>query len=358
MNQFPKSIKIKKKIGDNLSTSDLNDIPFNLLKEKPVDVQQVLIDTLLDGDSYFPRGIHIEDIDRAVVDYFNAVDLVVDEKKVPLFLLTMQRFSEFLQTWKINDDTNAVVLPIFTLVRDSLVKQGTMLGGVVSNVPETPTFTLHEIEIIRNGRKIKEFVQIPQPIYVDIQYKLSLFANHQRDVNKFNEMILKMYKGLTRYISVNGHNIQITIDDITDQSKTDLESRRYYHHIYLFTVKGYLLDEKDYIIRKSLREIKVRPELSSFKRARTCFVDFVQHENNCDFFYEFKFTKKSPSTIEKKMEYNMMFTYDNTTADFEVEYQVNNVSKIFPFAVQPNDILKITIPEQKHFILKLSGNKT
>ena len=63
--------------------------------------REELVDNFTDDGTYLPRGVMYEDIDKSFIDFINSeAELVIDDEKVPVIFLTIQRWSEFNNTWQ------------------------------------------------------------------------------------------------------------------------------------------------------------------------------------------------------------------------------------------------------------------
>ena len=354
---IPKSIKITRKI-DRLE--DLPLISKDVLQDHPQTIEKIAVEQITEHDNYFPKSITLESLDQGVIEWVKDWGITIADKLVPAFLFTLERNSEFMQTWTIADNTNFIELPVITIVRDNIPKLGTILGSITANVPTNETFGLYRVPVIKDGKQYYEYVEIPQPTYVDIQYKINLFANSQREMNILDEYLLHLFKNIQIYIDVFGHKMQIKMEDNTDNSKNDLEERRYYHHVYVFTLQGMLLDSKDFRVKSSYNTIKLKTEAISKDFNNGCRISSFVNENatNCKTCYSFTFNKKSPNFIEYNLPSNFHIKYDNLPSNTTIKYYKNNNLVSIPFSVVSTDIIKIEItdPIIKETTIKFCGD--
>jgi hypothetical protein len=73
-----------------------------------------------------------------------------------------------------------------------------------------------------------------------------------REVNKFNETVMKKFASLQAYQTIKGHYIPIKLNSIADESVMDLEKRKYYIQKYEFTLLGFLLDEDEFEVSPAI----------------------------------------------------------------------------------------------------------
>lgn len=306
-----------------------------------------------DNHTFLPKGISLEDIDRGFLNYIKQdFTVVVQGKKVPAELFSLQKFSEHMKTWTETDETKTVQLPFIAIVRKPMAKRGTNFGNINFNIPDENTYTVYRVPNDKNNVKGFDLYQIPQPINVDVEYEVNIFAAHQRIANRMTQKALKEFQSSQKYIDVNGHfmNLQWTSD--TDNSQlNDLNKRRYYHFVYTVTLKGYLLDKEDFKIVQAFNNMNIATELSLVKRSRECLVDVIE-TGECDICYTFKFTRKSPDFGETQIAYDVEFTFDNqSTKNYDIILNGENVE--FPFIAMKGDNLKL-INNQTNIIKPLN----
>lgn len=294
----------------------------------------------LENDTFFPKGVHIDDIDRSVRDIFKTEFEVTSEgEKVPfLDIFSIQRFSEYMKTWQSTDETNTVKLP-FTLLVKEPAEKGTNLNNT-SNIPGFPTFPLWKRNTVRNGKATVDYYKIPQPVNIDLGYKLHIFTMHQRLVNKMDELMLHQFKSYQYYVVVNGHYMPMYLDTIEDASEIgDLDKRRYYHRVYVLKVKGYLLREEDFELVSSLNKIQIKIGESIVKDSRVCIVN--QLDFDCDLCLNFKFNRKSPSSNTYRVPQKLEFYYDNQSITNDYDYFLNGQLVTLPFIADIGDELTV-----------------
>jgi hypothetical protein len=294
----------------------------------------------LSNDTFFPKGIHIEDIDRTVIQTIkDDFEIVSEGVAVPIKdMFSIQRYTEFMKTWQHSDESHTPLLPFMCLVRAPATK-GTNLGGTF-NIPNTPTFSLWRRPILKNGRASVEYYQIPQPVNIDCSYTLHIFTYHQRVINKIDELVLHTFKSSQHYIEVNGHSMPLKLEGMEDESQlSDIEKRRYYHKTYNFILKGYLLREKDFKKLSSIDKISITQKASTVKNSRECMVSEI--DLDCDFCLNFKFNRKSGNSKTVRVPMDLEFYYDNQNPSNNYAYFVNNLQVHLPFTVKAGDEITV-----------------
>jgi hypothetical protein len=204
-------------------------------------------DLIIDKDAYLPKGVLHIDMDAGFKDFVtNEMGLTLNGEKVPVFMMGIQKWSEFSKTWKFSDEYKNVKIPFVNIVRQPDTQPGSN-PALIYNIPQGKTFTYAEVPTWDGTRKGVDIYKIPQPIPVDIYYEVRIFAYRQQDLNRFNTIILKHFQSRQAYTIVNGHYIPIILEDTSDESEvTDLESKRFYVQLYSFMLQGFILDPEDF----------------------------------------------------------------------------------------------------------------
>lgn len=207
---------------------------------------------------YLPRTILIEDLDQALFDYVNldGMKLEIDNNIVPTFYLDNDRWGEFSKTWKFMDNDKNVPTPYITVRR--INKQiGTRLGGKYK-IPQPRKFRYLNVPILDSGEVIYLQFKMPEPTNVDLVYEISLFTKYRVDVNKYDEQILKNFASRQDYIFIKGNPIPIVFEGFAESNPIEnIDGDRFFVSKYAIKVMGYLQDEKDFEITKSLRKTKI-----------------------------------------------------------------------------------------------------
>lgn len=328
--------------------------------KKPLDgkQQQVqLVKNIVQNDTFFPKGVHIEDIDRTVRDKITKdFEITSEGAKVPLItMFSLERYTEFMQFWKHSDNTNTIQLPFMCLVREE-VKKGTNLGENY-NVPSTPTFNLWKRPIMKNGKATVEYYQIAQPVNIDCFYKLHLFTKHPQVVNKLDELMLHSFKEYQNYIFVNGHSMPLILEEMSDESQTSIDTRRFYHKVYSMTLKGYLLREEDFKKLSSVDKVSFPIYVSSVKNSQECIV--TNEDLDCDLCLNFQFNRKSGNSKTYKVPMDLEFYYDNQNSNNNYGYFLNGISTNLPFIARRGDELTVAHNINRNVTLniKICGRK-
>lgn len=240
INQLPESIEYP---NSSVSVSAAAEAMKNLITNK---------------DAYLPKGVLHFDLDKGFKDFVKTnLETVIDGKKVPVVMLTIQKWSEFTQTWEFVDEYKNIQMPFITIVRQPNTKPGTN-ANLLYNIPGNKTYVYAEVPTWDGVRKGVDLYKIPHPTPIDITYEVRIFATKQSDLNSFNKTVLKEFRSLQAYTVVNGHYIPIILESENDESQiSDIEQRRFYVQTFNFVLQGFILDPEDFQVVPAISRIVI-----------------------------------------------------------------------------------------------------
>ena len=204
---------------------------------------------------YLPRTVRFEDIDDSVFEYVNTdgMKAILEGEEVPTFYLDNDRWGEFSKTWKFMDDDKNVPTPYITVRR--IDKQpGTRLGTKY-RVPQPRKFRYVNIPILDNGELIYLLMKMPQPVNVDLIYEVSLFTKYRVDVNEYDEQVLRNFASRQDYLFIKGNPMPLHFEGFAESNPIEnIDGDRFFVSKYALKVLGFIQDEKEFEIVKSLRK--------------------------------------------------------------------------------------------------------
>lgn len=221
-----------------------------------VDRREQLKEMITDKDVFLPKGVLHEDLDKGFKTFIEKdLELVLDGQKVPVILMGLQAWNEYTKTWQFTDEYKNIQIPFISIIRQPDAQKGTH-PGLIHNIPQGKKYVYAEVPTWDGNRKGIDLYKIPQPVPVDIEYDVRLFAYRQRDLNEFNRIVLKKYQALQAYSQVNGHYVPSTLESIDDESEIkDLTEKRFYIQLYKFKSQGFIIDPKDFEITPMITRI-------------------------------------------------------------------------------------------------------
>ena len=232
-----------------------------------VERREELAEDIIRQGTHLPRGVMLEDIDKSVIEFMkDELSIVINGEAVPVVLITSQRWSEFSQTWKFTNEFKNIKIPFIVIVRDPDVQVGTNQKSLW-NIPGKPTYTIVKVPTWNGNRVGMSLYKIPQPTSVDVSYNVRLFTSKMRDLNKFSVKTQTKFNARQSYIYPNGHPQPLHLEGVNDESTIDdFENRRFYAQSYEFLLKGYILDEEDFIIEPAVDRGLVFTEISDTEK--------------------------------------------------------------------------------------------
>jgi hypothetical protein len=291
------------------------------------------------GD-FLPNGITIGDMDDAFENFIrDELELTIKGKKVPVILLTIQRWSEFSKTWEFTDNFKDLKLPFISIVRKPDIQEGTNQIGLW-NIPGHRNYTYIKVPINEGGRTGIDLYKIPQPTCVDINYEVRLFCNRLEEINTFSSKMSTIYNARQAYINVNGHPMPTIRESVSDESPYDLEGKRFYINLNEITLQGYILNENEFEVIPTISRGVVFSEISkkSFKPK------YVVSKTNENFIYDFifscsEFTSTNFTITNEKRIVNI----DNLVNCSNPTFTINGNPISLPFNVSIGDNINIRI---------------
>ena len=215
----------------------------------------------------------IEDIDAAMLDYLtDTLDIHTETnkgfKKVPVIWVAAERAAQIKQHKDLRDDNGAIIYPLMTLERTSIAKDMANKGALVANIPPNPDEKRGSITVARRIQQVKtsefanadtkrrfnqinfktkkpnkkivyETYTIPLPVYVTVNYTVSITTEYQQQMNDILTPFITTL-GAINYFTLkrNGHlyegfidsdfSTNNTVSDLSDQERkftTDINIR-------------------------------------------------------------------------------------------------------------------------------------
>ena len=160
-------------------------------------------DSSLRGEEIKNISVEIEDIDSAVLYYFQEVikPYVVSgdgKYNVPVMFADPERWKSAQKDGNFRDKDGRVMFPVITLRRDNMEKNRSITtkldGNVVNiyNVYEKKYSQKNQYDnfsILTNREPVKEFYNIVVPDYYTITYSCAIYVSFLEDMNKLIEAI-------------------------------------------------------------------------------------------------------------------------------------------------------------------------
>ena len=220
----------------------------------------------MDG-TYLPKSLLHADLDGGFLSFVkNELKTIVNGKIIPTvdILITTQNWVQFTETWDLQNIDKNVEPPFITIVRIPEVKYGTN-PSLLYTIPNRKQFFYAQVPTWDGTRNGMDVYKIPQPVPVDITYSVKIICNRMREINSFNKNVLEKFSSKQAYAEIKGHYIPIVMGNITDESESGLEKRKYYIQSYEFTMLGFLIDENEFEVSPAITRILKVLELDNRK---------------------------------------------------------------------------------------------
>jgi hypothetical protein len=184
----------------------------------------------------------------------NNLKVVSDNKQIPVIprILTIQRWSQVMNTWEFSDEDNNLKVPFIGVIRRPDVQPGTN-PSIQRTIPERLPFHYATVATWNGTQMGADVYKIPQPVAVDITYDVTIVCSRLRELNRFNKVIMQKFASRQAYTMVKGHYVPIVMDKLEDNSPIDqIDGRRYYLQNYTFTLLGFLIDEEEFEVKPAI----------------------------------------------------------------------------------------------------------
>ena len=219
--------------------------------------RQELVDKINKDGTFLPKSLLHADLDGGFLEFVkNELKTVIDGKVIPTIdiLVTTQNWSQFTETWNLQNLDKNVEPPFITTVRVPEVKFGTN-PAVLYNIPNRRQYFYAQVPTWNGQRNGMDIYKIPQPVPIDISYTVKIVCNRMREINEFNKNVIEKFASKQAYQVIKGHYIPIFMGNISDESVMDLEKRKFYIQSYEFTLLGFLIDENEFEVSPAVSRV-------------------------------------------------------------------------------------------------------
>lgn len=305
--------------------------------------------------TFLPRGVLEEDMDEAFIDFVNKdLQITIDGEIVPVYFFTIQRWSEFNQTWGNSDKYKHIKIPFISIVRNPDIQEGQNQAGLW-NIAGGRTYTYIKEPTFDGVREGMLLYKIPQPTPIDITYEILIYSNRIKDLNKLNRKVRKLFQSRQHYINVNGHPMPLHNEGVSDESSIeDIQTRRYYVVTYEMLLMGYILDEEDFEEIPTINRAMVFTEITSTENINSAVLNQKINTNltgsTTTIDYDFIFKPNSSNIFSFSCKYNLTFhTLHKIVNINRVRILVNSLQVfdgsvlVTPITMNVNDTITIKV---------------
>lgn len=325
-------------------------LPKKIKKHIPLTEEKILLsrrEELLEkinrDGTYLPKSILHADLDGGMLDFVkNELKTTVSGKVIPMIdiLVTTQNWSQFAQTWDIqNLDKNAEP-PFITVVRVPEVKYGSN-PSTVYTIPNRKQFFYAQVPTWDGQRNGMDIYKIPQPVPVDISFQVKIVCNRMRELNAFNKNVIEKFSSRQAYSQIKGHYIPIIMTNISDESVMDIEKRKYYVQNYDFTMLGFLIDEDEFEVSPAVSRVLQVLEVDLNKSKKQLRKDIVPQNSVINAIFVV-----GNNTLTQLYNYTLDVIIGNTNNIETFDVYINDDyygSDLTTIQLNTNDVLKIEV---------------
>jgi hypothetical protein len=314
-------------------------VPKKTLSER----REQLLEYIKEDGTYLPKSVLHADLDRGMLDFVKEdLKVVSAGSVVPMIdiIITTQNWSQYVETATFTDNDFNVSPPFITVVRQPEVKYGTN-PSLQYTIPNRKQFYYASVPTWNGNEQGMDIYTIPQPVPVDINYSVKIVCNRMRELNQLNKIVLQKFSSRQAYTFIKGQYVPIVMNNISDESQLNLDSRKYYIQSYDFTMLGYLIDEEEFEVKPAIQRSVALFELStSTSRGRRKI-----HIPDNNFEKNFLFLGNNnvlSDRIDFTADMNVLSSDNVDTYDVYIngDYFGSDVQKI---QITTNDILRIEI---------------
>ena len=325
-------------------------LPKKIKKNLPLTESKVglarreeLLEKINKDGTYLPKSILHADLDGGFLDFVKEeLKLIVDGKLIPTIdiIITTQNWSQFVETWEIQNIDKNVEPPFVTVVRKPEVKFGTN-PSTLYNIPNRRLFFYAQVPTWDGQRMGMDVYKIPQPVPVDISFEVKVICNRMRELNQFNKIILEKFASRQAYQVIKGHYIPIVMGDISDESVLDLNKRKYYIQSYSFTMLGFLIDENEFEVSPAVSRVLQVTEVDTRTTRRRKKMESIEQSNNFNLIYNVGNNTLS-QTFNYTTNLSILDIVNVDTYDVYInnDYYGTNVSQV---QINTNDVVRIEV---------------
>jgi len=271
------------------------------------------------------------------------LQVVTGGKIVPMIdiILTTQNWSQYVESATfVNLDYN-VEPPFITVVRQPEVKYGTN-PSLQYTIPNRKQFYYASVPTWNGNEQGMDIYTIPQPVPVDINYQVKIICNRMRELNQLNKIVMQTFSSRQAYTFIKGQYVPIILNNVSDESQLNMDSRKYYVQSYDFTMLGYLIDEEEFEVKPAIQRVTqlVEIDTSTRKQRRNKYP-----ENPDEFEMPFLFVSGNTvltDRIDFTADMTLISTDNVDTFDVYIngDYYGSDLQRI---EITTNDILRIEV---------------
>jgi len=217
------------------------------------------------NDSTEPFSIGLEDIDSAIMYYFQNVIrpyVVQNEERieVPVIYGSPEKWKSYQKDGYYRDVNGAIMAPLIMFKRDSIEKNRTIANKLDANKPNNYTVTEKQyspgnvysnFNVLTNRRPVTTYYASVVPDYLTLTYSCVVFTYYVEQLNKIVEAI--EYASDAYWGNPEQFQFQTRIDSFNTVTELQNNAERLVRSTFNIKVYGYIVPE---VLQKDLNSIK------------------------------------------------------------------------------------------------------
>ena len=210
-------------------------------------------------------SVGIQDIDEAVFYYFRNVikPFVIqngDRREVPIIYGAPERWKSFQRDGYYRDKSNAIMLPIIVIKRDTITKDRTVANKLDANSPNlngvwqskfSSDNFYDNFSTLNNRKPVKTFYAVAQPDYVTMEYSCLIQTYYMSQLNKIIEAC--EYASDAYWGDPSKFKFRAFIDSFTTATELVQNQDRLVKGTFGIRLRGYIIPNT---IQKELKSLK------------------------------------------------------------------------------------------------------
>ena len=218
------------------------------------------------GDKTKQYSVGIQDLDEAVFYYFQNVikPFVIQNgtrREVPVIYGAPERWKSFQRDGYYRDKSDAIMLPIIVIKRDSLAKDRSVANKLDANQPNlygkwskqySPKNFYSNFGTLNNRKPVERYHVVAQPDYVTLEYSCIIQTYYMEQLNKVIEAC--EYASDAYWGNPERFQFRAFIDQFTTATELTQGKDRLVTGTFNIRLRGYILPDT---IQKELNSTKV-----------------------------------------------------------------------------------------------------
>ena len=306
--------------------------------------REQLLEYINDDGTYLPKSVLHADLDRGMLDFVKEdLQVITSGKIVPMvdIIITTQNWTQYVETALFTNLDYNPEPPFITVVRQPEVKFGTN-PSLQYTIPNRKQFYYASVPTWNGNEQGMDIYTIPQPVPVDINYSVKIICNRMRELNQLNKVIMQKFSSRQAYTFIKGQYVPIVLNNISDESQMNMDSRKYFVQNYDFTMLGYLIDEEEFQVKPAIARVSQIMELDTtlLKNRKNKYP-----KNPDEFLSNFLYVVGNTS-LNDVIDFTANMTFTNSTNVESYDVYINDDyfgSDVQEIQITTNDVLRIDI---------------